>query len=125
MNADGVQTEGKGNNENRIQNAKSPTQSVKTVSPKESITRGIGKNEIANELECGICNEIEEEGVAARLQKVQEMPSEEEVERHNLNHIPFRSWCPHCVAGKGIATQHRASTTEESEGGGVTMSMDY
>ena len=46
MNADGVQTEGKGNDENRIKNAKSPTQSVKTVSPKESITRGIGKTKL-------------------------------------------------------------------------------
>ena len=44
MNADGVQTEGKGNDENRIKNAKSPpTQSVKTVSPEENVTGGIGK----------------------------------------------------------------------------------
>ena len=39
-------------------------------------------------------------------------------------HLEFRSWCPHCVAGKGIATQHRKSTGEVTELG-ATLSLDY
>ena len=27
-------------------------------------------------------------------------PSEEEVEMHNLTHLPFQPWCEHCVAWK-------------------------
>ena len=34
-------------------------------------------------------------------------PSEMEVRTHNLTHLPFRAWCPHCVQGKGKASQHR------------------
>ena len=26
------------------------------------------------------------------------LPSKAEVEHHNLTHLPYRSWCPHCVA---------------------------
>ena len=61
MNADAVQTEGKGTNENIIKNANPQTQSVKTVRPEEIPTGGIGKWEPLNG--------IEEEGVAARIQK--------------------------------------------------------
>ena len=26
---------------------------------------------------------------------------------HNISHIPFRSWCPHCVRGRGRSHQHK------------------
>ena len=28
-------------------------------------------------------------------------PSEEERREHNLTHLPYRSWCKHCVGGRG------------------------
>ena len=28
------------------------------------------------------------------------MPSKEEKDRHELTHINYRSWCPHCVFGR-------------------------
>ena len=28
------------------------------------------------------------------------LPSKEEVEAHNVSHLPFRSWCSACVEGK-------------------------
>ena len=34
-------------------------------------------------------------------------PSKEEVELHNLIHLPYRSWCPHCVRGKAKRRHHR------------------
>ena len=37
------------------------------------------------------------------------MPSSEEVEQHNLSHLPYRSWCLHCVRGRGEATPHRSA----------------
>ena len=51
-------------------------------------------------------------------------PTAAEVEAHLPPHLEFRSWCPHCVAGKGIATQHRKNTGEITELG-VTLSLDY
>ena len=29
------------------------------------------------------------------------LPSKEDVEAHELNHLPYRNWCPHCVKGRG------------------------
>ncbi len=32
-------------------------------------------------------------------------PSEAEVEDHRLTHLPYRNWCPECVAGRGLGEQ--------------------
>ena len=32
-------------------------------------------------------------------------PSEAEVEEHRLTHLPYRNWCPECVAGRGVGEQ--------------------
>ena len=29
------------------------------------------------------------------------LPTQAEVDEHMLTHVPFRSWCPHCVKGRG------------------------
>lgn len=34
-------------------------------------------------------------------------PSKREVDRHNLNHAMYRSWCPACVGGRRPNSQHR------------------
>ena len=33
-------------------------------------------------------------------------PSPEEVTAHELTHLPYRSWCSHCVRGRGRADDH-------------------
>ena len=33
--------------------------------------------------------------------------SEEEVEEHSHTHLPHRSWCRHCVRGRGKEMPHR------------------
>ena len=51
--------------------------------------------------------------------KVQEtqLPSEEEVKCHELTHLPYGSWCSHCVRGKGKATDHRKQNRDEDSRG--------
>ena len=44
------------------------------------------------------------------------LPSRQEVLDHRLTHFPFRSWCPHCVRGKGRDDAHRASPNKSEEG---------
>ena len=34
-------------------------------------------------------------------------PSESEMEEHRIDHIPYRCWCPECVAGRARGEQHR------------------
>ena len=33
-------------------------------------------------------------------------PSQEEVDKHNLTHLPFRNWCPHNMKGRGKEAPH-------------------
>ena len=40
-------------------------------------------------------------------------PSKDEVSRHNLTHLNYRSWCPHCVAGRRNNTGHRLSHSSQ------------
>ena len=42
-------------------------------------------------------------------------PSQQEVDEHMVTHLPFRSWCPHCVSGKSRGKQHaRADASVKS-----------
>ena len=45
--------------------------------------------------------EQEEEHQKARAIACLELPSRREVEDYNLTHVPFRSWCNHCMRGRG------------------------
>ena len=45
--------------------------------------------------------EESEEGEAPRALRDPGMPTDRERREHMLTHIPFRSWCEHCVRGRG------------------------
>ena len=47
-----------------------------------------------------------EEGVVARVRGKEWQPTAREIEEHNVSHIPFRSWCVHCVKGKAVSAGH-------------------
>ena len=49
------------------------------------------------------------------------LPSEAEVEQHEFTHLPFRSWCRHCVRAKGKESPHH----ESSPGGVSKFATDY
>ena len=67
---------------------------------------------------------VSTEGVDAKVACVPCMPTQQEVEIHNATHVPFRSWCPYCVAGKAKANPHfrKASDRVQSEN---IVSLDY
>lgn len=66
-----------------------------------------------------------EEGRMAKPIRSPILPSPEEIEAHKVSHIPFRSWCSHCVRGRGKSYSHhrvtRASDPEEVP----VVSIDY
>ncbi len=49
-------------------------------------------------------------------------PSQEEIDEHELTHLPFRSWCRHCVRGKGRVADH---TSKVREDGTPELHLDY
>ena len=41
-------------------------------------------------------------------------PRVEEIRRHRATHLPFRDWCPECIAGSGNDRPHRRRGTGSS-----------
>ena len=41
-------------------------------------------------------------------------PSQSEIDTHNLTHLPYISWCPHCVATRRPNASHATSKTEST-----------
>ena len=50
-------------------------------------------------------------------------PSSIEIEKHNCGHVPYRAWCPDCVAGRGVADPHK--TKEQRDIENREICMDY
>ena len=59
--------------------------------------------------------DVEEEKTApaVRVARSPGDPTPREIEEHMVTHMPFRSWCPHCVRGRGVSTPH---TSKDKEG---------
>ena len=61
------------------------------------------------------------EAQPAAPETVPVLPSESEVEEHELTHLPLRCWCRHCVRAKGKESPHH----ESSPGGVSKCATDY
>jgi hypothetical protein len=48
-------------------------------------------------------------------------PSAEERRIHEMTHLPFRSWCRHCVRGRGKEAAHRT----QPKGGGYLHELHF
>ena len=69
-----------------------------------------GEGDKMPEEETAIRDEDEEVSEEARdmvSKKVCAAPTAEEVRVHRLTHVPYRAWCPECVAAKGVDDPHR------------------
>lgn len=56
--------------------------------------------------------EEEEEARPAKAMNRQSMPTQAEIDRHRIDHVPYRSWCPECVEGFGRERAHHRSDLE-------------
>ena len=65
----------------------------------------------------------EDEGGKPKVATTTMRPSKKEVEEHMATHIPFRSWCAHCVAGKGKSNPHPREVNKDREV--PEVSLDY
>ena len=62
------------------------------------------------EMERRLAGGDEPEGGA--VVKAPELPSRDEVERHNATHAKFQSWCKHCNAGLATRDKHITKKTK-------------
>ena len=83
-----------------------------------------GGEDAAQEME-----EEEEEELGARLAKGRRLPRRgptlREREEHNLTHLPYRSWCPACVAGRGRGPAHTTAKEDSGEEKPPTVCIDF
>ena len=64
-----------------------------------------------------------EEAKPSRAIPRPEMPSQAEIDRHRVDHLPYRAWCPECVEGFGRERSHQA---HGGDGRSIPMvSCDY
>ena len=69
----------------------------------EVIEAAIGKDGEERFWEVEECVDLEqEEAPKRRALRDPGEPSQAEWEEHRVDHIPYRSWCPHCVRGCGV-----------------------
>ena len=95
-----------------------PAEASFPVRPRHSIVDGCGrgplcagvrcKGEVARD--CGVYGnedagdevvEAEEEAAPVSSLPSPDMPTQSELDDHDLTHYPHRSWCRHCVEGLG------------------------
>ena len=71
--------------------------------------RGMGENSMAvfgaDAVEEVV--EAEEESQPVDTLPTPNMPTQSERDDHDLTHYPYRSWCKHCVEGRGVEMGHR------------------
>ena len=67
--------------------------------------------------------EDEQEARVAQVIKAPSAPTRQEIEEHEVTHLPPRTWCHHCVEGRGIAAPHHDH--EEEEGRLPTLGTDF
>jgi len=82
-------------------------------------------NQTEEEVDRTISEEEDEEGIKVTIGKAEKAPSKEEVAMHMVNHIPFRSWCSHCIKGKSHGNQHRRRKEPREEAGEPIALVDY
>ena len=52
-------------------------------------------------------------------------PSREDVENHNLTHLPYRNWCDICVRAKAKEDAHKKVSKEDKMRGIPIIAGDY
>ena len=65
------------------------------------------------------------ESQAPLVARAPKTPSHTEVELHAPAHYPYRSWCEHCVKGKGKDDCHRTVIGVFAESSAICFPIDY
>ena len=75
----------------------------------------------------GMKAEIQEEAERPKVRRQPKQPTKKEREEHECTHIPYRSWCTHCVRGRGRNTMHKTvkEGSEEEAMKVPRVVMDY
>ena len=88
---------------------------------------GVVEQVLGNEIGDGegeLVEAEEEEAQAAATLPTPYMPTQSERDDHDLTHATYRSWCEHCVQGRGVEMGHHPGG-DHSERGVAVIGFDY
>ena len=54
-----------------------------------------------------------QECVPRRILPDPRQPTQKQIDDHRIDHLPYRSWCPHCVAARATGEQHQQRKDEK------------
>jgi len=92
--------------------------------PSEGVGSMQGQEDKAEaEIEEDYCAEVEDEVRKPKPATRPYTPTKTEIYEHEVTHLPYRSWCRHCVHGRGVSSPHVKA--EKKEKIGITISIDY
>ena len=80
-------------------------------------------NEDFEEIECE--ESVSEEALPPEVLRDPGAPTKRELEEHNITHLPFRSWCQHCVAGKAQDRPHKMNKSAQMDKQLPEVVFDY
>ena len=83
------------------------------------------EEEVVQESEDGDDDEEVEEGRKGRGMPSPLTVSKKERDEHELTHLPYRSWCAHCVRGRGRSMAHKQLEAQDRETIVPRVSLDY
>jgi hypothetical protein len=95
---------------------------AETIRPKCEDRNTQGVNDFEEEIEEDPYGE-EEARVPVALRDPGQ-PTAQEIIEHNLTHVPYRSWCPDCVRGRGSHLSHKKQGIDKDDAI-PTISFDY
>ena len=58
---------------------------------------------------------LEREDDVVKVLKNPRLPTQDEIDKHNLTHLPYRDWCPICVKAKGRDMDHKRDLGKERD----------
>ena len=92
--------------------------------PSEGVGSMQGQEEKAEaEIDENYCAEVEDEVRKPKPATRPYTPTRTEIYEHEVTHLPYRSWCRHCVHGRGVSSPHVKA--EKKDNIGITISIDY
>ena len=82
-------------------------------------------------LDIEVCSAEEEDAVEAeegekpRILPDPGLPTQKQRDEHDATHLPYRSWCSHCVRGAGRCPPHRKVEGQYAESTLARVHLDY
>ena len=86
---------------------------------------GAESQEVQNEMvETSRTGQEDAETQAPRAAKAPYIPSQREIDEHNLVHCPYRAWCEACVRGQAKDDCHRTITGVDADSSVARVCID-